>query len=154
MKLLTRIFIPGAIALMSLGAVQAETAPVDSNAIDSHLAAAGSQSNNAGSAPLAGMTVFIDEETGEFRAPTAEEAAALSAAMQKLLAPASRSVAAQTASPRKFANGTVGVRLGLSQMAFSTATVGADGKITQSCAHGPEQAMEHLHNHVATAEEK
>lgn len=154
MKLLTRMFIPGAIALMSIGAVQAESAPVDSNDIESQIAAARSQSDNQDSAPLAGMTVFIDEETGEFRAPTAEEAAELSAAMQRMLSPASRSASAETVSQRKLANGAVGARLGASQMVFTVATIGADGKITQSCAHGPEQAKEYLHNHVATAEEK
>lgn len=155
MKLLKRIIIPSAVALIGVGAVYAESTPIGSDEFESQLAAAKAQSDNPESVALHGLTVFIDKETGEFRPPTAEEAAALSAEMNGPLtaadAPAARSTSAQTF---RTANGAVGARLDASHMAYTMATVGPDGKITQTCVHGEEEAKEHLHNHVATAEEK
>lgn len=155
MKLLSKIFLPGAIALICVGTAHAQGSPDSSSDFESQLAAVQAQSDNQGSVPLAGMTVFIDEETGQFRAPTAEEAAALSAEINKPLnsaaAPAARS---DSYAMIRSTNDAIGVRLGASQMVYTMATVGADGKVTQNCFHGSEEATDYLHNHVATAEEK
>lgn len=68
--------------------------------------------------------------------------------------PGARSAATASITEQTFADGTVGVNLGLSQMMFSVATIGADGRIARECAHGPDQAAAHLHNHVPAQEEK
>lgn len=105
----------------------------------------------AGEIPVsvAGMTVFIDAESGQLRPPTAEEAAALSAAMQSLFSGAS------LAAPREFAlkDGGVAVDVGLSQLDFSVATVGADG-VEFNCLDSAHAAEEHVHNQTPTTEEK
>jgi hypothetical protein len=156
MRLLKYILIPSSIALITMGFAQAEITSVDASVMDNLKATSNTSEEPAASEDsllVGGMTVFIDEETGEFRQPTAEEAAVLSAAMQRVFSSVAKS-AASSAAPQAFAGGAKGVRLGLNQMAFSVATVGTHGKITQECAHGPEQAKTHLHNHVAMPEEK
>ncbi len=101
---------------------------------------------------VAGMTVFVDEESGELRLPTAEEAAVLAEAIERMFGPAARS--AEPFETQSFAGGAVGVDLGLSQLAFSVATVGADGAIDHECARTAEDALAHIHPQIAPREEK
>ena len=154
MRFLTYTLVTSAIALISAGSVQADDSTVNPVSPDRSGAVSSENSDADSPAPVAGMTVFIDEETGEFRAPSAAEAAELAAAMQSMLTPGARSAAAATPTEQTFADGTVGVDLGLSQLMFSVATIGADGKIARECAHGPDTAAAHLHNHVPALEEK
>lgn len=89
---------------------------------------------------FAGVTVGIDPVTGRLRNLTAEESAALSAAMAKKRsqartslfrhAPANEAAAAQTV--RKSANGTVSARVPRSAMPLLHARIGADGKVVLS----------------------
>ena len=165
MKVLSRLLIPGAIALISAGGVQADAISTDDVALSNEITGPAAQSVTNGSMPVAGMTIFIDEETGNFRAPTAEEAALFSAELQKVFSSAEDAAAPQevfspaegAAAPqaaRASANGIKRVNLGLSQLQFSTVTIGSDGKVNQECNHDVDKAMAHIHNHVATAEEK
>lgn len=152
MKVLSRLLIPGAIALISAGGVQADAISTDDVALSNEITGPAAQSVTNGSMPVAGMTIFIDEETGNFRAPSAEEAAVFSAELQKVFSPAEGAAAPQAR--QASATGAKSVRLDLSQLQFSTVTIGSDGKINQECNHGADQAMAHLHSHVVTAEEK
>lgn len=102
---------------------------------------------------VAGMTVFIDEETGELRQPTPKEATALAEAMQKLLgASAGRSAAASAES----ITGTGGVALavGPDQLNFSVATVSAEGTVSFSCLDSEHAARAHVHGQVENREER
>lgn len=93
---------------------------------------------------VGGMTVWIDAETGQLRQPTAEEAAALSAAMHEMF----RAPAAAAAAPAAgFAldGGGVGIDLGLSQLDFSVATVEADGTVAFKCLDSGHEAAAHVH---------
>ena len=106
-----------------------------------------------GEAPVsvAGMTVFIDQETGELRQPTAEEAAVLSAAVQRLFG-GQRARTAHKQITHK--SGAIGVKLGLEHLAFSVATLGDDGELSYDCASSPEAAQRHIHDHTGTLEEE
>ena len=83
-----------------------------------------------------GMVVVRDADTGELRAPTADEARALH--------PRSSASAAGVAAPApKMVTGPGGrrsVQLGERQMVYSVVTRGADGKFEQQCVHGAHAA--------------
>lgn len=81
-----------------------------------------------------GMVVVRDAQTGELRAPTAAEAAALhgSAAAQRQ-APAQRVESVGPGGGRK-------VLLGKSALVYSVATRGADGQMHEQCVNGEAAA--------------
>jgi hypothetical protein len=78
--------------------------------------------------------VVRDAETGELRAPTAQEAAALRAAGGPAESRAS------TAREIRHKNGAVEMRLDESTMMYSVARRQADGSITQACVQGEAKA--------------
>ena len=91
------------------------------------------------SAPTPGMTAFRDPATGEFTAPTAEQAAALEAA-GKLAAPSTsrRPLFATLPTTIYPAQGGVGMVLDESQTTYFLAHMGADGKLIEECV--PDKA--------------
>ena len=142
-----------ALALVG-GVAMADEAPAETPAqtlSEQNAAAEGDE----GIVSIAGMTVFKDPETGQFRPPTSEEAAILAEAVGRLFG-GSQEAAGSAASNRQesFAEGTVGVKLDLSQLAFSVATVGADGAIEHDCARTAQDALDHLHAPAAPAEDR
>lgn len=81
-----------------------------------------------------GMVVVRDAQTGEFRAPTAAEAAALrGAATLQRQAPAQRVESVGPGGGRK-------VQLGKSALVYSVATRGADGQLQEQCVNGETAA--------------
>ena len=100
-----------------------------------------------------GMVVVRDAETGELRAPTAEEA--------RPLHPRTNASAAGTAAPApKMVTGPGGrrsVQLGERHMVYSVVTRGADGKLEEQCVHGAhaaDHALKGAHKHGATQPEE
>lgn len=96
-----------------------------------------------------GMIVVRDADTGELRAPTADEARALH--------PRTNVSAAGTAAPApKMVTGPGGrrsVQLGERHMVYSVVTRGADGKLEEQCVHGAhaaQHAVTGTHKHGAT----
>lgn len=136
-----------AVASLAFGGVSAAADEADSQTGTTAVETA----EAAGDIPVsvAGMTVFIDPETGQLRPPTAEEAAALAAAMQSLFS------AESLEPPREIAlkDGGVAIDVGLSQLDFSVATVGANG-VEFKCLDSAHAAEEHVHNQVPTTEER
>lgn len=95
-----------------------------------------------------GMVVVRDADTGELRAPTADEARALH--------PRTNASAAAVAAPApKMVTGPGGrrsVQLGERGMVYSVVTRGADGKLEEQCVHGAhaaDHALEGAHQHGA-----
>lgn len=94
----------------------------------------------AAGAPMAASAaeqaqVVRDAETGQLRAPTAEEAAALRAAAGKS--------ASTTSAPREIRhkNGAVEMVLDNSTLMYSVARRHADGSISQACVQGEDKAV-------------
>ncbi len=87
-----------------------------------------------------GATVVRDAETGQLRAPTAAEAAAL----RGKSAPAALRSAAPAAEPlqRKMASGAVMAEVPESLMQFTVVTRQADGTLTRACVQGAEVAAQ------------
>lgn len=90
-------------------------------------------------------TVAKDSATGELRAPTAQEAQALSqgtAGKSALKAAAPRGLRTGTINPQpvKHADGTVEQELDESSLSYSVATRNADGSIELHCVTGAEAA--------------
>ncbi len=83
-----------------------------------------------------GMQVHIDPKTGEMRAPTPEEAAALSAQMQQLFgaAPLEQPAAVE------HEDGTISLELGFSQMDFSVVRIAPGGTPVFDCVDGAQAA--------------
>ena len=84
-------------------------------------------------------TVVRDAETGQLRAPTAEEARVL---REKALRLDSQREASRTTGPRevRHKDGTVEMQLDSSSMMYTVAQRHADGSITRACVQGEEQA--------------
>lgn len=78
-----------------------------------------------------GMVVSRDPVTGELRAPTPEDMAALQAAAARDAKGASAKVAPLRS--ERLPNGAVVTTLDDSTMVYSVATVGADGKVQRAC---------------------
>lgn len=100
-----------------------------------------------------GMVVVRDAETGELRAPTADEARALH--------PRTNASAAGVAAPApKMVTGPGGrrsVQLGERHMVYTVVTRGADGKLEEQCVHGAsaaEHAVQGAHKHGSTKPEE
>ena len=77
--------------------------------------------------PVAAQTVARDAETGQLRAPNAEEAQALRAAPERR---ALRSLAAPT--QRKLAHGAVSAELDESTLMYSVARRNGDGSVSRA----------------------
>ena len=87
------------------------------------------------------QVVVRDAQTGQMRAPTAQEAAAL---QSKSPAATNRigMITGRVNPPEiRHANGAVGQELDASTMMFSVARIGADGKLTMACISGEEAAQ-------------
>jgi hypothetical protein len=101
-------------------------------------------SMHAKAAGQEGMVVVRDPQTGQLRAPTADELKELRART-----PATAGLAAPrppaTVSRR---DGSRGLRLGEQGMVYDVVTRGPDGKLTSECVHGEAGAAHALdHNH-------
>lgn len=88
----------------------------------------------------AGMTVTRDAETGQLRAPTADEMKALQATDKASGRNAGR--VAGAALPVRHASGMVSVVLGEEQMMYSVARVNANGKVERVCVQGAEASQQ------------
>ncbi len=86
-----------------------------------------------------GATVVRDAETGQLRAPTAAEAAALRAAAKPA---AGARVAAEPVVQRKLPNGAVMAVVPESLMQFSVVQRNADGSLSRSCIQGADEAAQ------------
>jgi hypothetical protein len=101
------------------------------------------------------MQAYVDPETGELRAATAEEARLLSNATAAR--PRTRQLANSTATAAStdeerliFGPGnTVGLLLGEESMVFQTVQLDADGNLIQQCVTGEDQATHALHSAAA-----
>jgi hypothetical protein len=101
-------------------------------------------SMHAKAAGQEGLVVVRDPQTGQLRAPTADELKELRART-----PATAGLAAPrppaTVSRR---DGSRGLRLGEQGMVYDVVTRGPDGKLTSECVHGEAGAAHALdHNH-------
>lgn len=101
-------------------------------------------SMHAKAAGQEGMVVVRDPQTGQLRAPTADELKELRART-----PATAGLAAPrppaTVSRR---DGSRGLRLGEQGMVYDVVTRGPDGKLTSECVHdeaGAAHALDHNH---------
>lgn len=90
--------------------------------------------------PVAAQTVVRDAESGQLRAPNAEEAQALRGAAPERRA--LRSLAAP--SQRKLAHGAVSAELDESTLMYSVARRNADGSVSRACVQGEEHAQQAL----------
>ena len=95
----------------------------------------------ATAAPLAAQAapqsvVVRDAETGQLRAPTADEAKLLNASRIK----SARSTTAAAPVPRTLANGAVALELDESTMVYAVARRNADGTISRFDVHGKDAA--------------
>jgi len=80
-----------------------------------------------------GMVVVRDPQTGQLRAPTADEARALTGSAAQRKAPAGH---VETVGP----GGSRKVQLGRSALVYSVATRGPDGKLEEQCVSGEHAA--------------
>lgn len=87
-----------------------------------------------------GATVVRDAETGQLRAPTAAEAAALRAAAKP--AAGARVAAEPVVVQRKLPNGAVMAQVPESLMQYTVVQRSADGSLTRSCIQGADEAAQ------------
>lgn len=89
--------------------------------------------------PVYGMQAWIDSETGAFRAPTAGEAAEMSAKLRQIFGKAKFE-------PKlfQFKDGTLAAEIDPSMFKFSVVRVDEDGHLHSSCAHGAHKALEFI----------
>ncbi len=95
--------------------------------------------------PVYGMQAWIDEETGGFRAPTAGEAAKMSAKLQQIFGKAKFE-------PKlfQFKNGMLAAEIDPSMFKFSVVRVDEEGHLHTNCVHGAHQALELLETTAST----
>lgn len=113
--------------LMSLAVAAGVAAVVGANAIKSNPPEAAAVSMPQG------MTAVLDEETGGFRAPTAKEAA-------KFQRPATPNATRATVVRR--ADGSESLKVDARYMSYSTATLNADGSVSQKCGLSHDHATD------------
>ncbi len=89
--------------------------------------------------PIYGLQAWIDAETGGLRAPTASEAAEMSAKWREIFGKAK-------AEPRmfRFKSGMMAAELDPSMFKYSVVRVDADGHLESGCAHGTDNALEFI----------
>jgi hypothetical protein len=86
-----------------------------------------------------GLRVSRDAETGQLRAPTAEENAALDAAAAAQRAASGKSSSRAPVPVQKVhANGAVELQLGEDSVMYSVARINAQGKLERVCVQGDE----------------
>lgn len=105
-------------------------------------------------AVAAGMRVFKDPVTGEFREPTADEVRALDqAALRSAKAMGKSATATPLKAPRTMmmSSGAVGMDVPESAFNYVVVTRGADGKLHQACAQGEDAALHAAHSHPIQA---
>ncbi len=141
-----------ATAVLLLCAVPAIAADTTSEAVptpNSHVSETAVEAAQIPVLDLSGFLAFIDPETGEFRAPNEQEAAALAQALRlPQQALQARSLQAPTVESVTLDNGVAAesVLLDLSSVSFSVARVQADGSVAFDCG------IDHDHSaHTATA---
>jgi hypothetical protein len=143
---LTRVALPLALALAAAPApAQEPSAPeaaADPAAVQTVPAPA--TPAVAAPAPLGGLVAARDPETGELRAPTAEELAELAAEFAVLRSD-------EGLVPVVRPDGTVTVNLQGRYLEFALATRGADGAAVQHCASEPGQVVSILTGAQAAA---
>ena len=100
-------------------------------------------------APIYGMQMWVDQETGDLRAPTREEAAYFSGLIRKMFAGK-----ATQPQPRPLKSGGLAVELGESMMEFSVVRITEDGTLERGCVDDADQALAFVHNTVETAREE
>ncbi|MEW6367862.1 MAG: hypothetical protein AB1714_24800 [Acidobacteriota bacterium] len=101
---------------------------------------------------LNGAVAAIDDETGELRAPTAEEMKQLDEQWEKFL----RSAFPNRPSQKPFIGRdgrSMGVLCGPESLEFSVATIGPDGKLRIDHVTGAEQAKEIMTNTVTSKQD-
>ena len=97
----------------------------------------------------AGMVVTRDAETGQLRAPTADEMKALQAA-----AKSSNRSSGRTAAPAAeivHANGAVELAVGEDTMVYSVARINAQGKVERACVQGLDASQKAMKAPVSFA---
>jgi len=92
-----------------------------------------------------GMTVTRDPETGQLRAPTAEELKALNATRKPATSPAKAGVQVQ------HPDGSVSMTLGDEHLMYSVARVNAQGKVERVCVQGAEASQQAMKSPVSFA---
>lgn len=142
-----------AVALVSSAAIEAAEPVLRSEASQAAAPAAEVSAAAPGSAPVKifGVQVFIDPETGLVRAPSPEEAAALSAEMQRQFG--ARSKAATEPRQVTLAGGAVMAELDPSLYSVSVARVLPDGTVSFECVKGHDHGLEdgrHAHSGAET----
>lgn len=117
-------------------------------------AVAADQSGNEVAAASAGMRVFKDPVTGQFREPTADEVKTLERAAAASKKTLSKNASALTgkALPGKpqrtmlmNRSGAVGMEVPESEYNYLVVTRGSDGKLHQACAQGEDAATHAAH---------
>ena len=106
----------------------------------------------AASSAADNMIVVRDAETGQLRAPTAEEGAALTAART-----ANTRVSAAKASVRvvkRHVNGAVGMRATDDMASYSVVTKRADGTLAQACVESKSEAEQAVQSGLLPAQQQ
>lgn len=103
----------------------------------------------ASQAPIYGMQMWIDQDTGDLRAPTREEAAYFSGLIRKMFAGK-----ATQPQPRLLKSGTLAVELGESMMEFSVVRVTEDGTLERGCVDDADQAVAFVNDTAGPAREE
>jgi len=100
-------------------------------------------------AVAAGMRVFKDPVTGEFREPTADEVRALEQAAPRGPKAVGKSVTSAPINAQRTmmmtSSGAVGMDVPESAFNYLVVTRGADGKLHQACAQGEDAAVHAAH---------
>ena len=88
-----------------------------------------------------GMIAVRDAVTGQLRAPTADEAAALQAKSQAAKSSRLRALAAEPVQAERVnSRGAFGFRPGPENVSYSVVTRNADGSLSSTCVQGQDQA--------------
>ena len=90
---------------------------------------------------FAGMKVFVDQETGRLRPPTAEESRELAQRMRQRLAQQEKAVAYQ---PQVQKDGMMSVVVGTEHLNYTIAVVDENGELHTDCVNGKHAADEAL----------
>ncbi len=105
-------------------------------------------------APVAdGLVVVRDAETGLLRAPTAEEAAALTATSKAGATTRTGAKGAATFQTKLHASGAVGVRLNDDTASYSVVVKRADGTLVAACLESRSEAEQAVQSGVLPAQQ-
>lgn len=102
-----------------------------------------------------GMVAVRDAVTGQLRAPTADELAALQAKSQAAKSSRLRALAAAPVQAERMnSRGAFGFRPGPENVSYSVVTRNADGSFSSTCVQGQEQAEAIVKGQVAKSADK